>query len=106
MPSNNDPPGTTTGSIRNRISALRVKQRNLYESLGWDVPEGGAGHSAKKKEPVTPRKKRKWDVGLDDEKAGSAKKVKKEKVEVEVEEEDGEGVGVKEEQVEDEDEEA
>jgi len=43
------PLGTTVGSIRNRISTLRVKQRNLYEEMGWDVPEGGAGHSAKKK---------------------------------------------------------
>ncbi|KAJ4989380.1 hypothetical protein SVAN01_05105 [Stagonosporopsis vannaccii] len=41
-------PGTTVGSIRNRISALRVKQRNMYEELGWVLPEGGAGHSAKK----------------------------------------------------------
>ncbi|KAF1850870.1 uncharacterized protein K460DRAFT_350870 [Cucurbitaria berberidis CBS 394.84] len=61
--------GTTIGSIRNRISALRVKQRDLYETLGWDVPEGGAGHSAKKTkggkrsidddsgEPQTPTKK-------------------------------------------------
>lgn len=41
-------PGTTEGSIRNRISALRVKQRDLYSDLGWTLPEGGAGHSAKK----------------------------------------------------------
>ncbi|KAH6622259.1 hypothetical protein C7974DRAFT_425960 [Boeremia exigua] len=40
--------GVSTGGIRNRISALRVKQRNLYESLGWKVPDGGAGHSSKK----------------------------------------------------------
>ncbi|KAF2847304.1 hypothetical protein T440DRAFT_212253 [Plenodomus tracheiphilus IPT5] len=39
---------TSTGSIRNRISKLRVLQRNLYEELGWELPEGGAGHSSKK----------------------------------------------------------
>ncbi|KAJ4367161.1 hypothetical protein N0V83_007691 [Neocucurbitaria cava] len=38
----------STGAIRNRISGLRVKQRDLYEKLGWELPEGGAGHSAKK----------------------------------------------------------
>jgi hypothetical protein len=53
--------GTTTGSIRNRISALRVQQRDLYESLGWDVPEGGAGHSAKKPGSAKPGPKRKND---------------------------------------------
>jgi hypothetical protein len=46
--STNIPPGTTVGSIRNRISQLRVKQRDLYEQLNWELPEGGAGHSAKK----------------------------------------------------------
>ncbi|CAO2649586.1 Nn.00g069710.m01.CDS01 [Neocucurbitaria sp. VM-36] len=72
-------PGTTKGSIRNRVSALRVKQRDLYEKLGWKVPEGGAGHSATKAkggkrgiseddlaDPETPTKK------------PSAKKAKKE----------------------------
>lgn len=48
--------GTTVGSIRNRISALRVKQRNLYEENGWELPEGGAGHSAKKSKE-TPSKR-------------------------------------------------
>ncbi|KAI8940605.1 hypothetical protein NX059_001878 [Plenodomus lindquistii] len=56
----------STGSIRNRISKLRVQQRNLYEGLGWEVPEGGAGHSSKKtaggvggtpKTPKTPKKR-------------------------------------------------
>ncbi|KAH4812793.1 hypothetical protein HBH61_079900 [Parastagonospora nodorum] len=61
--------GTTVGSIRNRISALRVKQRNLYEEMGWDVPEGGAGHSAKKKRGAeggdegTPSKKPRGEQG-------------------------------------------
>lgn len=44
------------GSIRNRISALRVKQRNMYEKHGWELPEGGAGHSAKKAK-TTPSKR-------------------------------------------------
>ncbi|EAT83235.1 hypothetical protein SNOG_09043 [Parastagonospora nodorum SN15] len=56
--------------IRNRISALRVKQRNLYEEMGWDVPEGGAGHSAKKKRGAeggdegTPSKKPRAKKGM------------------------------------------
>ncbi|RAR00172.1 hypothetical protein DDE82_007555 [Stemphylium lycopersici] len=53
-------PGTTVGSIRNRISALRVKQRDMYDSLNWTLPEGGAGHSAKRtpgKKAITPRKR-------------------------------------------------
>ncbi|KAH7348083.1 hypothetical protein BKA66DRAFT_601479 [Pyrenochaeta sp. MPI-SDFR-AT-0127] len=67
---NNSPAsGITTGSIRNRISALRVKQRDLYDGLNWELPDGGAGHSAKKPrggkraadddggEPETPTKK-------------------------------------------------
>ncbi|KAL1793747.1 hypothetical protein ACET3X_008729 [Alternaria dauci] len=41
-------PGTSVGSIRNRISMLRVKQRDLYLELAWELPEGGAGHSAMK----------------------------------------------------------
>jgi hypothetical protein len=44
------------GSIRNRISTLRVKQRNMYEEKGWELPEGGAGHSTKKAK-VTPSKR-------------------------------------------------
>ncbi|KAH9860275.1 hypothetical protein IAQ61_012060 [Plenodomus lingam] len=32
----------STGSIRNRVSKLRVQQRTLYEELGWELPEGGA----------------------------------------------------------------
>lgn len=46
--------GTSTGSIRNRISALRVKQRDLYLELNWDLPEGAAGHSAKKNSGTRP----------------------------------------------------
>ncbi|KAG9195876.1 hypothetical protein G6011_00997 [Alternaria panax] len=41
-------PGTSTGSIRNRISALCVKQRDLYFELDWQPPEGAAGHGGKK----------------------------------------------------------
>lgn len=44
------------GSIRNRISALRVKQRNMYEEHGWGLPEGGASHSTKKPK-ATPSKR-------------------------------------------------
>lgn len=68
------PAGATKGSIRNRISALRVKQRNLYEERGWELPDGAAGHSAKKAkatpskrasdedgEPETPSKKPRAD---------------------------------------------
>lgn len=44
------------GSIRNRISTLRVKQRNMYEERGWELPEGGAGHSTKKTK-ATPSKR-------------------------------------------------
>ncbi|KAH8632693.1 hypothetical protein IG631_11327 [Alternaria alternata] len=62
--------GTSTGSIRNRISALRVKQRDLYLELSWELPEGGAGHSAKKASknstPKTGTPKRKADGGFDD----------------------------------------
>ncbi|CAN9141756.1 unnamed protein product [Alternaria alternata] len=62
-------PGTSTGSIRNRISALRVKQRDLYLELSWELPEGGAGHSAKKASknstPKTGTPKRKADGGFD-----------------------------------------
>ena len=108
-------PGTSLGSIRNRISARRVKQRDLYLDLSWDLPEGGAGHSANK----TPgSKKRGADVlkngdGLDEEEAATpskkprAKKAKtqaKKKEEESVEEDgseegggDGKNVGVKEE---------
>ncbi|KAH9872600.1 hypothetical protein J1614_004993 [Plenodomus biglobosus] len=40
---------TSTGSIRNRVSKLRVQQRTLYEELGWELPDGGgAAHSARK----------------------------------------------------------
>ncbi|KAI4918659.1 hypothetical protein J4E90_003046 [Alternaria incomplexa] len=118
-------PGTSIGSIRNRISALRVKQRDLYLELSWDLPEGGAGHSAKKT-ATTPRKtpggkKRGVDAvegdGLDEDevatpskkprakkaKTQAKKKEEEESVEDAVEEEDvssvgdGKSVGVKEE---------
>ncbi|KAI4640617.1 hypothetical protein J4E93_008207 [Alternaria ventricosa] len=115
-------PGTSIGSIRNRISALRVKQRDLYLDLSWDLPEGGAGHSAKK--TATPRKtpgskKRGAEAGdgadgqEEDElatpskrpraKEAKSKGKKEESVEAEVQEEDvssggdGKSVGVKEE---------
>jgi hypothetical protein len=91
--------GTSPGSIRNRISALRVKQRNLYEELGWDMPEGGAAR--KKDTPKTP-KKRAGDDGDEStpSKKPRAKKAKKE-VSPEVENEgESEEKGVKEEDVE------
>ncbi|KAI4684238.1 hypothetical protein J4E81_009118 [Alternaria sp. BMP 2799] len=118
-------PGTSIGSIRNRISALRVKQRDLYLDLSWDLPEGGAGHSAKK--TATPRKtasgkKRGVDAvegdGLDEDEVATpskkprAKKAKtqaKKKEEESVEEDgseegggDGKNVGVKEEELDEE----
>ncbi|EMD88324.1 hypothetical protein COCHEDRAFT_1109512, partial [Bipolaris maydis C5] len=53
------------GSIRNHISVLRIKQRDLYEQLGWTLPEGGAGHSSQKKTPKS-AKKRNGDEDADD----------------------------------------
>ncbi|EMD67858.1 hypothetical protein COCSADRAFT_197582 [Bipolaris sorokiniana ND90Pr] len=53
------------GSIRNRISVLRIKRRDLYEQLGWTLPEGGAGHSSQKKTPKS-AKKRNADESADD----------------------------------------
>jgi hypothetical protein len=55
LPSNTHTTGTTVGSIRNHISALRVKQRDAYEDLGWELPEGAAGYS-NKKAAGTPKK--------------------------------------------------
>ncbi|CAN9365395.1 unnamed protein product [Alternaria alternata] len=73
-------PGTSTGSIRNRISALRVKQRDLYLELSWELPEGGAGHSAKKaSKNSTPKigtPKRKVDGGFDDGSGEGGEEVK------------------------------
>jgi hypothetical protein len=96
--------GTSTGSIRNRISALRVKQRNLYEDLGWDVPEGGAAR--KKDTPKTPKKRAAGEDGEEGtpSKKPRAKKVKKE-ITPEVEQEltpesEDSRAGVKEEDVE------
>jgi hypothetical protein len=93
--------GTTVGSIRNRISALRVKQRNLYEEMGWEVPEGGAGQSVKKKRGA--------EGTEEDGKKAKAPRARKGKKVEEVKSAEGEGesegeigggVGVKEEQVE------
>ncbi|EFQ87690.1 hypothetical protein CFE70_001693 [Pyrenophora teres f. teres 0-1] len=58
-------PGTTTGSIHNRISALRVKQRDFYESMGWTLPEGGATKKTPSKKK-TPIKRDAEDAGVDD----------------------------------------
>ncbi|USP75698.1 hypothetical protein yc1106_02972 [Curvularia clavata] len=41
-------PGVSTGGIRNRISNLRIKQRELYESLGWALPESVAANGGKR----------------------------------------------------------
>lgn len=57
--------GAKVGSIRNHISVLRIKQRDLYEQLGWTLPEGGAGHSSQKKTPKS-AKKRNGDEDADD----------------------------------------
>ncbi|KAF1915408.1 hypothetical protein BDU57DRAFT_429868, partial [Ampelomyces quisqualis] len=102
-------PGTTTGSIRNRISALRVKQRNLYEGLGWDVPEGGAGHSAKKSGKRGGSEEERGMETPSKKKPRVAKTKGKKEEEEEVKSEAGRldgglgwGVGVKEEVVEDE----
>ncbi|KAF1362163.1 hypothetical protein EJ07DRAFT_175383 [Lizonia empirigonia] len=35
-------PGATGGAIRNRMSVLRLKQKKLYEELGWELPSGTA----------------------------------------------------------------
>jgi hypothetical protein len=96
--------GTSNGSIRNRMFALHVKQRNLYEDLGWDVPEGGA--TRKKETPKTPKKRAAGEDGDEGtpSKKSRAKKVRKE-VTPEVEQErtpesEDVGTGVKEEDVE------
>jgi hypothetical protein len=91
--------GTSTGSIRNRISALRAKQRDLYEELGWTLPEGGA---TKKGAGTTPAKRKKTD---DEGEETPSKKArgKKKTAAAKSEDEEGEGSGgeIKEEQVED-----
>ncbi|PZD41969.1 hypothetical protein A1F97_03935 [Pyrenophora tritici-repentis] len=58
-------PGTTIGSIRNRISALHVKQRDFYDSMGWTLPEGGATKKTPSKKK-TPTKRDVEDAGVDD----------------------------------------
>jgi hypothetical protein len=101
-------PGTSLGSIRNRISSLRVKQRNLYESLGWELPDGGATsrkRAAGDDGEGTPVKKARAKKGEtpskrggdgDDEgtpvKKARANKVKKDE-EIEMGEEEGGGDG-------------
>jgi hypothetical protein len=72
------------GSIRNRISALRVKQRDLYAGLSWELPDGASGYSNKKganSNPNTPKKTPKKraadDSGESAEGGGSPVKEKK-----------------------------
>ncbi|KAH3907013.1 hypothetical protein HBI56_113970 [Parastagonospora nodorum] len=96
-------PGTNLNGVRIKCSRFRVEQRNLYEELGWALPDGGA---VKK----TPSKR-----GADDQGEGTptkkprAKKGKGKKDEV-VKSDEGEGdaepgdevvPGVKEEQIDD-----
>jgi len=123
--------GTNLNGVKIKCSRFRVEQRNLYEELGWDLPDGGAV----KKTPVkrgakgegvdgeTPTKKTPVKRGADDqgedtpmkkpraprEKKGKVEKdvvgkdevVKSDEDEVEVEAEGEVTAGVKEEQVDD-----
>ncbi|KAI4605375.1 hypothetical protein J4E85_011111 [Alternaria conjuncta] len=47
-------PGSSVGSIRNRITALRAEARKMQEGLGYEV---GAGAAAKKVAAATPKKR-------------------------------------------------
>ncbi|KAE8842244.1 hypothetical protein HRS9139_01541 [Pyrenophora teres f. teres] len=90
-------PGTTTGSIRNRISALRVKQRDFYESMGWTLPEGGATKKTPSKKK-TPIKRDAEDAGVDDAEEAEQTPSKKAKSAAEAEEgSESEGKKVKDE---------
>ncbi|KAK1915166.1 hypothetical protein P3342_002973 [Pyrenophora teres f. teres] len=74
-------PGTTTGSIRNRISALRVKQRDFYESMGVDDAEEAEQTPSKKpraRKPKTPSKKAKSAAEAEEGSESEGKKVKDE----------------------------
>ncbi|CAA9958140.1 hypothetical protein PTMSG1_01713 [Pyrenophora teres f. maculata] len=88
-------PDTTTGSIRNRISALRVKQRDFYESMarrrrplsatledaGVDDAEEAEQTPSKKphaRKPKTPSKKAKSAAEAEEGSENEGKKVKDE----------------------------
>ncbi|EUC44127.1 hypothetical protein COCMIDRAFT_27514 [Bipolaris oryzae ATCC 44560] len=111
-------PGTKVGSIRNHISILRIKQRDLYEQLGWTLPEGGTGPSTQKKTPKkrtadgseagdtardtlskkTPRSARKRSADADDDGVDTPSKKPRAR-------KGGKGTGVKKEEKEEEEEE-
>lgn len=87
-------PGTTKKAITVRVSKLRVEQRELYNDLGWDLPEGGAKRKAGGADGETPTPTKKPRT--------PSKKGGKKAVEEASEEDDGEGVNVKKEVVKDE----
>ncbi|KAH7074614.1 hypothetical protein BKA63DRAFT_596131 [Paraphoma chrysanthemicola] len=108
-------PGTNLNGVKIRTSRLRVEQRNMYEQLGWTLPEGGATKKAgtkkrgaaddegvggengdAEKEKEKPAKKARAKKAKKEE-----KKADEEKVESETEG-DGQVIGVKQEVVEDE----
>ncbi|KAF2028383.1 hypothetical protein EK21DRAFT_69884 [Setomelanomma holmii] len=63
-------PGTNLNGVKIKCSRFRVEQRNMYEELGWTLPEGGAGHSGTKRKKMGVSK---GDDG-DEEKGGPTKK--------------------------------
>ncbi|KAF2823953.1 hypothetical protein CC86DRAFT_408965 [Ophiobolus disseminans] len=109
-------PGTNLNGVKIKCSRFRVEQRNTYEELGWQLPEGGAGAKRKKDEPDTPVKKPRAKKetkakeseddgeGVKDEPETPVKKPRAKKAAKAKESEDdgeGVGVGVKEENIED-----
>ncbi|KAH8733212.1 hypothetical protein GQ44DRAFT_23025 [Phaeosphaeriaceae sp. PMI808] len=105
-------PGTNFNGVKIKVSRFRVEQRNQYEQLGWELPEGGAGHGKRKGagEGGTPGKKIKGKMEEEGEvevptpckKArgkGGKKSVLKEEEKEEKEDSEGGGAVVKEEEV-------
>jgi len=102
------PTGTNLNGVKIKTSRFRVEQRNMYEELGWQLPEGGAGSKRKKAadgtaEPETPTKSpAKKPRAKKGSKAAKAKESEGSDEGEKVKEENVEAGRVKEENVEDE----
>jgi hypothetical protein len=73
--------GTNLNGVKIKVSRFRVEQRNMYDQLGWQLPEGGAVNKKRKEGDreggETPKKKARGGAAAAKKGAGVEKKKKK-----------------------------
>jgi hypothetical protein len=87
--------------VKIKVSRFRVEQRNMYEELGWTLPEGGAASKPGKKRAVKEGEDGEAETPTRKQRTPRKKKEKAGVAEAEVKKSDDEEMEGKDEHVED-----